>query len=81
MCNNLITSLLKTIHVANEVSSPCFGHYIAATTFISYSLSMVAYLQHTHEHQSDCNNKCSVVMLKIVETSGKIISKGDIGMA
>ncbi|CAI8033848.1 hypothetical protein GBAR_LOCUS19090 [Geodia barretti] len=28
-----------------------------ATTF---NLSMVAYLQHSHEHQSDCNNKCSV---------------------
>ena len=32
---------------------------------------MVAYLQHTHEHQSDCNNKmqCCHKLLKIVKTS------------
>ncbi|CAI8054374.1 hypothetical protein GBAR_LOCUS29677 [Geodia barretti] len=43
MCNNLITSLLKTIHEVNAVSSPCFRHhysyYFQQLQFVYGSLS------------------------------------------
>ena len=45
--------------------------------FQQLELSMVAYLQHTHEHQSDCNNK---MQWEQVEKSF-LQNEGDIGMA
>ena len=74
-----MTSLLKTIHEVNAVSSPCFSHYqpIIYTAFNSWSLPMVAYIYNIPMNIRvivTIKMQCCHMLLKIVETSGKIIS-------